>query len=219
MSKIGRIDRPVSGAERGPDRGDRPRATTSATRPSATTGSAFSPSSARSTASARSTTTSRAFSSSTSWSARAGAGTSACRPWTGSSATTARCTTRRSPRAPTRPLTTCRPRWRPRTATRRAELVPMTLEGCVVRMADTVAYIGRDIEDAIRLGLIRRAELPPDSVRGPGRHQRHHRLQAGQRHHRGTAMNRATWPSAPRCPRRSSELKQFNLERIYLNPA
>ncbi len=40
-------------------------------------------------------------------------------------------------------------------------LIPMTLEGCVVRLADTIAYIGRDIEDAIELGLISREELPP----------------------------------------------------------
>ena len=39
-------------------------------------------------------------------------------------------------------------------------LVPMTLEGCVVRLADTIAYIGRDLEDAIELGLIRRDEIP-----------------------------------------------------------
>jgi len=43
-------------------------------------------------------------------------------------------------------------------------LVPMTLEGCVVRFADTVSYIGRDIEDAIRLGIIRRSDLPEQSV-------------------------------------------------------
>jgi dGTPase len=36
----------------------------------------------------------------------------------------------------------------------------MTLEGCVVRMADTISYIGRDIEDAIRLDLIKRDEIP-----------------------------------------------------------
>lgn len=41
-------------------------------------------------------------------------------------------------------------------------LLPMTLEGCVVRLADTVSYIGRDIEDAIILGLIRRSDLPSD---------------------------------------------------------
>jgi dGTPase len=40
------------------------------------------------------------------------------------------------------------------------ELVPATPEGCVVRLADTIAYIGRDIEDAIILGLIRRDEIP-----------------------------------------------------------
>jgi len=40
------------------------------------------------------------------------------------------------------------------------DLRPMTLEGCVVRMADTISYIGRDIEDAIRLGLIRREDIP-----------------------------------------------------------
>ena len=42
------------------------------------------------------------------------------------------------------------------------DLSPMTLEGCVVRMADTISYIGRDIEDAIRLGLVTREDLPED---------------------------------------------------------
>lgn len=40
-------------------------------------------------------------------------------------------------------------------------LKPMTLEGCVVRLADTISYIGRDLEDAITLNLISREELPP----------------------------------------------------------
>ncbi len=40
------------------------------------------------------------------------------------------------------------------------KLAPMTYEGCVVRMADTVAYIGRDIEDAILLQLITREDTP-----------------------------------------------------------
>jgi dGTPase len=42
------------------------------------------------------------------------------------------------------------------------DLWPMTLEGCVVRMADTISYIGRDIEDAIRMGLIERADIPEE---------------------------------------------------------
>lgn len=39
-------------------------------------------------------------------------------------------------------------------------LVPMTLEGCVVRISDVIAYVGRDIEDAIRLGRFNRNSIP-----------------------------------------------------------
>lgn len=41
-------------------------------------------------------------------------------------------------------------------------LIPMTLEGCVVRISDIIAYIGRDIEDAIRLDLIAIDEIPKE---------------------------------------------------------
>ena len=40
------------------------------------------------------------------------------------------------------------------------KVIPMTLEGCVVRISDVIAYIGRDFEDAIMLGLIKRREMP-----------------------------------------------------------
>ena len=96
-------------------------------------------------------------------------------------------------------------------------LIPMTLEGCVVRIADTIAYIGRDIEDAIRLNLIDRSELPRDSVECLGRtngtivfnlvtdiiqnsFQKHYVAFSADV---SAALNR---------------LKKFNLERIYLNP-
>lgn len=39
-------------------------------------------------------------------------------------------------------------------------LVPMTLEGCVTRLADVISYIARDFEDAIRIGILRRDDLP-----------------------------------------------------------
>lgn len=39
-------------------------------------------------------------------------------------------------------------------------LRPMTLEGCVVRISDIIAYIGKDIEDAISLGLIKKEQIP-----------------------------------------------------------
>lgn len=40
--------------------------------------------------------------------------------------------------------------------------IPMTLEGCVVRVSDVIAYIGRDIEDAIRFGLLKREDIPKE---------------------------------------------------------
>ena len=45
------------------------------------------------------------------------------------------------------------------------DMQPATLEGCVVRLTDTIAYIGQDIEDAIRIGLIKRNELPSDATK------------------------------------------------------
>lgn len=36
---------------------------------------------------------------------------------------------------------------------------PFTWEGCVVKLADTIAYLGRDIEDAITLGIIELNDL------------------------------------------------------------
>ncbi|CEG11711.1 DGTP triphosphohydrolase [groundwater metagenome] len=41
----------------------------------------------------------------------------------------------------------------------RTNYAPMTLEGCVVRMADIIAYLGRDIQDARIIGLIKRDDL------------------------------------------------------------
>ena len=45
------------------------------------------------------------------------------------------------------------------------KLVPMTLEGCVVRVSDIIAYIGRDIEDAVRMGVFSVEEIPHDIAR------------------------------------------------------
>ena len=42
----------------------------------------------------------------------------------------------------------------------RKAIRPATLEGCVVRASDVIAYVGRDIEDAIKLGLISRGDIP-----------------------------------------------------------
>lgn len=99
----------------------------------------------------------------------------------------------------------------------RFTLTPMSLEGCVVRIADTIAYIGRDIEDAIRLNLIDRSELPPDSVECLGNTNGTivfnlvtDIIQTSfQKHY--VAFTSEVSDALRR-------LKMFNLERIYLNP-
>lgn len=45
------------------------------------------------------------------------------------------------------------------------DMMPSTLEGCVVRITDTIAYIGQDIDDAVRIGLIKREDLPVEAVK------------------------------------------------------
>ncbi len=46
---------------------------------------------------------------------------------------------------------------------------PATLEGVVVSLADRIAYINHDIEDAIRAGCVKESELPPGPVKVFGR--------------------------------------------------
>ena len=45
---------------------------------------------------------------------------------------------------------------------------PCTWEGIAVRMSDKIAYLGRDLEDAMRLGLVRREEIPEIVIRTLG---------------------------------------------------
>ncbi len=42
----------------------------------------------------------------------------------------------------------------------RRDRLPSTWEGVAVRMSDKIAYLGRDLEDAMQLGLVRQEEIP-----------------------------------------------------------
>jgi dGTPase len=93
----------------------------------------------------------------------------------------------------------------------------MTLEGCVVRMADTISYIGRDIEDALRLGLIKRSEIPPKCVKILGNTNGKIVFNLVT----DVILNSFQKPAISFSPEVSdalAALKAFNLERIYHNP-
>lgn len=51
-------------------------------------------------------------------------------------------------------------------------VAPMTLEGCVVRISDIIGYIGRDIEDAISIGILDRNDIPKNIVKVLGSNNR-----------------------------------------------
>ncbi len=97
------------------------------------------------------------------------------------------------------------------------DIRPMTLEGCVVRMADSISYVGRDIEDAIRLGLITREELPGNckEILGDTNGTIVYRLVED------LVANSIDKPSvcfSEDVGEALRALKRFNQERIYQNP-
>jgi dGTPase len=98
------------------------------------------------------------------------------------------------------------------------QLIPMSMEGCVMRMADTIGYIGRDIEDAIRLNLIRRTDLPAPSVSHLGNTNGTivYRLVTDLIK---TSLGKPYIAFSPEVSSALIELKKFNYQRIYLNPA
>ena len=99
----------------------------------------------------------------------------------------------------------------------REAATPMTLEGCLVRLCDTIAYIGRDIEDAIELKLIDRSEIPAGctAVLGNSNGSIVYRLVADLI---GNGCEGDRLAFSPEVGEALGQLKRFNYERIYLNP-
>ncbi len=96
-------------------------------------------------------------------------------------------------------------------------LVPMTREGCVVRFSDTISYVGRDIEDAIRLRLIKRADLPDMCVNILGNTNGtivYHLVTDIIKHSRD--IEHVSF--SPEVSEALKSLKRFNYDHIYLNP-
>ena len=94
--------------------------------------------------------------------------------------------------------------------------LPTTYEGCIVRVADKIAYLGRDIEDAVKAGLITEADFPAIVQQEIGTSN-------------GEIINTLTLDLinyskdkdyigfSPEKTAILSELKKFNYERIYHN--
>ncbi|MGM0431205.1 MAG: deoxyguanosinetriphosphate triphosphohydrolase family protein [Spirochaetota bacterium] len=94
---------------------------------------------------------------------------------------------------------------------------PSTWEGTVVRYADSIAYLGRDFEDAVKLKLIKRSELPAQAAKLLGKDNGeiistlvHDVIDYTQRH-AAVGLSEKVFEAV-------LELKTFNYNRIYNSP-
>jgi dGTPase len=94
---------------------------------------------------------------------------------------------------------------------------PATLEGAIVRLVDRVAYINHDIDDAIRYGILRPDDLPPEEIAllGPTGSARIDRLV----HDIVEASEGADEiRQSPEIGEAMLSLRTFMFDRVYLGP-
>lgn len=98
--------------------------------------------------------------------------------------------------------------------------LPLTMEGRVVRVADIMAYLNHDLDDAIRSGVIDATDIPPTCVRilGPTHQERLTTMMtdliATSKPHDG----RLVLDMGERVFSAMTELRQFLYERVYRSP-
>lgn len=93
-------------------------------------------------------------------------------------------------------------------------IVPTTLEGCLVKFCDTMSYVGRDIEDAISLGIVRREEVPMTCLGNDNRVILGHLARDLIHNSYGRDYIAISQPVFEAM----HVLRQFNFERIYSHP-
>jgi dGTPase len=99
---------------------------------------------------------------------------------------------------------------------KRAEAMPATLEGCVVRWADRAAYLGRDLEDAVITGLLDVEDLPRDVKEHLGRDNPS--IIGALVHNIVEHSTREKIAVSPEVAGALNEFNDFNVRRIYQNP-
>jgi len=93
--------------------------------------------------------------------------------------------------------------------------MPRTLEGRIVRLVDRVAYLNHDIDDAVRAGVLREADLPsePIAVLGKSGSGRIDALVHDLVEHSAVAGDIV---QGARAGAAMDELRDFMFERVYL---
>lgn len=94
------------------------------------------------------------------------------------------------------------------------DIIPGTLEGCLVKLCDTMSYLGRDIEDAISLGILKREQVPQTILGRYNRDILRYLASDVIRHSYGQdfiAFSEEAFQAL-------KVLRQFNFENIYVHP-
>lgn len=91
---------------------------------------------------------------------------------------------------------------------------PKTLEGCCVHLADRIAYINHDIDDAIRAGVLKAEQLPRGAIRllGDSHGTRVGAMIASVVRH---SMDQKEVTMEPQCWEALLELRTFMFDRVY----
>lgn len=93
-------------------------------------------------------------------------------------------------------------------------IIPGTLEGCLVKLCDTMSYLGKDIEDAIILGIITREEVPHTILGNTNREI----LSVLAQDILEVSYGKEYIGITDRVLHALKTVRQFNFEKIYVHP-
>ncbi len=93
------------------------------------------------------------------------------------------------------------------------DIIPGTLEGCLVKFSDKMGYIGRDIEDAIQLGIITREQVPETILGTSNRHM----LTVLAEDIINNSLDKDYIAISPKIHEALLTLRAFNFEHIYVH--
>ncbi len=94
--------------------------------------------------------------------------------------------------------------------------VPATLEGQIVRIADRIAYVNHDIDDAIRGGVLADSDLPPGPVAVLGAHHGE-RIRTMVQDMIATSAEAGEIGMSPEVNDAMMELRKFLFDRVYFS--
>jgi len=93
--------------------------------------------------------------------------------------------------------------------------IPSTIEGEIVRLADRIAYINHDIDDALRAGIIAPEDLPAEPIRVLGLHPAQ-RIDALVHNVVENSMASDTIRLSDEAWSLMDELREFLFDRVYI---